>query len=206
MSGWFGLCLLLVATSTWADCWQPVNPLEPLRLTARQAGAPVTGSFTRYSGLLCLPTANDPGRATVVIDTNSIDMGLEEFNTEMRGPLFLDTETWPTAELVSTSLTSIGGDRYRVTGELRIRDVARPVTTEFTARRVSGKLSLHGEFTFNRLDYQLGLGEWQDTTWVGANVTVQVDSTLRPTATDSYLPATSNITNRTNASISGRYR
>lgn len=170
--------LLLNAAGAAADCWQTPDDPSPLRFVASQAGAPIEGSFGRYSGRLCLPSADRPGSASVEIDTSSIDMGTPEFDAEMRGPLFLSVSEWPTAEFTANQISAAGEGRYQVSGELRIRDVTLPLTTEFGADVGADELHVVAEVSFDRLDFDLGLGEWQDTTWVGPEVTVKVDSTL----------------------------
>jgi polyisoprenoid-binding protein YceI len=174
--------LLASAAGANADCW--VTPAEPppLRFEASQAGAPVNGSFTRYSGRLCLPDGDRAGSARLEIDTASIDMGTPEFDEEMRGPLVLSVSRWPNAEFVAESVTDLGGHRYRVTGALRIRDITLPLTTEFSTRPGEGALDLSAETHINRLDFDLGLGEWQDTRWVGADVRIVADARLVPAA------------------------
>jgi polyisoprenoid-binding protein YceI len=172
--------LLALSAGARAGCWlTPAEP-SPLGIVASQAGAPISGAFTRYSGRLCLPDAGQPGSARVEIDTASIDMGTPEFDAEMRGPLFLDVSSWPTAEFIAESVTPLGEDRYRVTGALRIRDITLPLTSEFTTRAVDGGLRVSAEVIINRLDFDLGLGEWQDTRWVGAEVTIRAEADLVP--------------------------
>jgi polyisoprenoid-binding protein YceI len=172
------LVLFLSATGVAAECWQTPDDPSPLRFVASQAGAPIEGSFGRYSGRLCLPSAQGPGSASVEIDTSSIDMGTPEFDAEMRGPLFLAVSDWPTAEFAADTIVAGGEGRYQVSGELRIRDITLPLTTEFGADMRADTLHIVAEVPFDRLDFDLGLGEWQDTTWVGAEVTVKVDTLL----------------------------
>jgi polyisoprenoid-binding protein YceI len=172
-------CLVLLGSATvQADCWktQPGNGV--LQFTASAAGAPTRGEFNTYTGALCLPGPDAVASASVEIETGSIDMGLPEFNAELRGALFFDVVRWPRARFEASDIESMAPDHYRVQGNLTIRDITRTVATEFEARRVADGLHVTAEFSINRLDFDLGLGEWQDTAWVGNPVTIRIDSTL----------------------------
>ena len=170
----------LLAGSLHAACWTTSEPVAAVTFVASQAGAPIRGTFSRYRGTLCLPTAGDAGSAMVEIDTASIDMGLPEFNAEMRGPLFFESERWPTATYAAETIEALGDDAYRFTGTLSIRDISRPLSTELTLTSSGPTLEVSGAITLNRLDFDLGTGEWADTRWVGNEVTVQLDTSLEP--------------------------
>lgn len=163
-----------------AACWRTPEDVEGISIIASQAGAPVTGHFRRFQGRLCLPDESTPGAGRVDIETASIDMGMPEFDAELRGPLFLDATQWPNASFVARRIEPEGPDHYRVTGDLTLRDVTREVQTEFEAKPNGARLALATEFSIQRLDYDIGLGEWQDTEWVGNEVTVKIDTVLVP--------------------------
>lgn len=172
--------LLVIAGTLHAGCWTTPPTLTPVTFAASQAGAPIEGTFSRYAGRLCLPEDGNEGLASVEIETASIDMGLPEFNAEMRGPLFFDSDRWPLARFEAERLEALGNDRYRVSGTLTIRDLSRPLTAELTLREAGGRLEATGDIPLQRLDFDLGTGEWADTRWVGNDVTVQLDTELVP--------------------------
>ena len=172
---------LLTAGNLHAACWTTPETVAPVSFVASQAGAPIEGTFSRYSGTLCLPTTGKPGNAAVEIDTASIDMGLPEFNAEMRGPLFFASERWPTATYVAEAIEALGESRYRFTGTLTIRDISRPLTTDLELKNSGTTLDVNGKIALKRLEFDLGTGEWADTRWVGGEVTVELATSLIPT-------------------------
>jgi len=161
-------------------CWQTTNDPPPVTFTATQAGAPITGRFLHYEGRLCLPDGDGSGQAKVDISTGSIDMGMSEFDKEMRGPLWFDSERWPRAEFRADRVEHLDGNRYRISGELTIRDITRPFSAEVELNPTSGSLDVAGDVELSRLAFDLGTGEWSDTRWVGDEVTVHVSTTLAP--------------------------
>ena len=93
----------------------------------------VRGHFSEFSGRAYLdqqlPSAS---RVQVVIATASISTGQEQRDAHLCSPDFLDAETFPEMIFDSADVEHTGDDRYRVRGELTIRDVTRPVTVELT--------------------------------------------------------------------------
>jgi polyisoprenoid-binding protein YceI len=90
----------------------------------------VHGRFTKWDGKLELD-AEDPSRSQleVTIDAASIDTQEEKRDAHLRSPDFLDVEKFPTLTFKSTSIEKDGAD-YKLTGDLTIHGVTRPITLE----------------------------------------------------------------------------
>lgn len=91
----------------------------------------VRGRFAKYSGTVDL----DDGDLTrsfvdVTIDAASIDTGTPQRDAHLRGPDFFDVEKFPELRFQSTRIESVARDRYRVVGDLTIRDVTREVSLD----------------------------------------------------------------------------
>ena len=65
----------------------------------------------------------------VSLDAASIDTGQEARDQHLRSADFLETETHPTIDFVSTRIEPAGHD-YRIHGDLTIRGVTRPVVLD----------------------------------------------------------------------------
>ena len=91
----------------------------------------VKGSFTQSSGTLHLDGA-DPSKSTASIDVtmNSIDTGSADRDTHLKSSDFFKTDEFPTMTFRSTSAESLGGDDYRMTGELTILGTTKPLTID----------------------------------------------------------------------------
>src|SRR5918997_91520 len=72
---------------------------------------------------------------------------------------FFDMETYPTITFTSTSVDVVDDETYRVTGDLTVKGVTRPVTVDFeyagTAVDPFGntRLGLDGSVVINRKDW-----------------------------------------------------
>lgn len=165
-----------------AACWQPVPAANSIVFTTTQAGAPFQGQFKQFDGLVCLGQGSgQDDRMQVSVQTVSVDTDLPELDEALRGPDFFDTARWPQASFTSESIKALGDNHYQVTGKLTLRDVTREITVPFTfVPTASGRARLDGKLDFERLDYHIGLGQWQDTRWVGDRVEVKFSVMLKP--------------------------
>jgi polyisoprenoid-binding protein YceI len=124
------------ATSAVADVTGEYTvDVEHTRIGIRARHAMVTtvrGSFSDFEGAARLD-AVDPGASSVAlrIRTASIDTGVADRDAHLRSADFLDVERYPEITFASTSVEQQDDDVYRVTGDLTIKDVTRPVTVDF---------------------------------------------------------------------------
>ncbi|MEW1751476.1 YceI family protein [Streptomyces angustmyceticus] len=91
----------------------------------------VRGTFGEYEGALHLDGA-DPSRSTASLDVTiaSIDTGIADRDGHLRSADFFDAEAFPLMTFRSTAAERVAGDRYRITGDLTLRDVTKPLTID----------------------------------------------------------------------------
>lgn len=93
--------------------------------------AKVRGRFATWSGTLALNESDlAQSKVSVSIDAASIDTGTGDRDKHLRSADFFDVETYPNISFTSTRIEAAGGDRYRVHGNLTIRDVTREVVLD----------------------------------------------------------------------------
>jgi len=91
----------------------------------------VRGRFAKFNGALTIDDG-DLARSVVeaTIDVSSIDTGTAQRDGHLRSPDFFDVERFPEIRFRSRRIEKVEGDRYRVIGELTIRDVTREVSLD----------------------------------------------------------------------------
>ena len=91
----------------------------------------VRGRFAKYSGALTLDDG-DLTRSVVeaTIDAASIDTGTPQRDAHLRSPDFFDVERFPELRFRSTRVEKLDDVRYRVVGDLTIRDVTREISLD----------------------------------------------------------------------------
>jgi polyisoprenoid-binding protein YceI len=91
----------------------------------------VRGRFAKFTGSIDLDES-DLTRSTLKakIDAASIDTGTPDRDVHLRSADFFDTDAFPELLYRSRRIEALSGDRYRVIGDLTIRDVTREVPLE----------------------------------------------------------------------------
>jgi polyisoprenoid-binding protein YceI len=116
------------AISTWAI--DPVHSVPEFSVK-HMVISTVKGRFTKVEGAIMLDEAN-PANSSVkaTIDVTTIDTGEAQRDTHLRSADFFDVEKFPTIAFTSSKVERKSDDEYKVTGDLTIRDVTRPVVLD----------------------------------------------------------------------------
>ena len=120
----------------------------------------VRGSFNEFDGSGSFD-AEDPTRShlQLTIQAASIDTRNADRDSHLKSNDFFDMETYPEITFRSTAVENVDAENYRVTGDLTIKGITKPVTVEFqytgTAVDPYGntRIGLDGTTTVNRKDW-----------------------------------------------------
>jgi polyisoprenoid-binding protein YceI len=141
----------------------------------------VEGSFKKFSGevVAAKPDFTDAA-VNFTIDVNSIDTDNEMRDKHLKADDFFNAGQFPTATFKSTSFRKVSGNKYKLAGNLTIRNVTKPVTFDVvyggTAKDGYGntKAGFKATTVINRFDYGL---KWNAVTEAGG-ATVGQDITI----------------------------
>ena len=133
-----------------------------------------SGKFTSFEGAL-EGDVEDLTKAKISFsaDVDSITTGNEQRDGHLKSPDFFDAANNPKLNFVSTSIESIGGDEYKVNGDLTLKGVTKPLTLKVEAGGIEkspyGQIVAGFEVTgkINRLDFGLS---WSALTEAGGLV------------------------------------
>lgn len=110
-------------------------------------------------------------RGTVIVDANSLKTGIPNMNEHMHGPLWLDTEKYPTIEFKVTKITGVKKIEAKdaswsmdVTGDFTMHGTTKSITIPVRLTHLPGQLRkrnrragdlivLRSEFKINRTDF-----------------------------------------------------
>jgi polyisoprenoid-binding protein YceI len=145
----------------------------------------VRGRFGSYTGTLEL-NENDLSRSQVEvqIDAASIDTGVEQRDGHLRSADFFDAEKYPRLTYKSRRIEKLSDERYRVIGDLTIRDVSREVAldVEFGGRAKDPWGNERAGFTarasLDRKDFGLGWNQVLEAGGVLVGERVDIDIEL----------------------------
>lgn len=129
----FAAAFAMAGTATAATVRYDIDPGHtfPSFEADHLAGLSVwRGKFNRSSGGITLDRAAGSGTVEVAIDTASIDFGHDALNEHARGADLFDTAKYPQATYTGQLVDFVDGEPTRVSGELTLRGVTRPVELE----------------------------------------------------------------------------
>lgn len=143
----------------------------------------VKGEFGKTAGTIRIDDA-DIARSSVeaTIDASTISTRNADRDAHLRSPDFFDVATYPTATFRSTRVEKAGKDGLKVTGDLTLRGVTRPVVLDVTlspeVKGMSGETRRGFAATtrINRQDYGLKWSKLVEAGPVaGDEVTISLD-------------------------------
>jgi polyisoprenoid-binding protein YceI len=142
----------------------------------------VRGTFTKLSGTAHYASADAKSDSVeVTIEPASVDTRVEMRDNDLRSDHFFDVQKYPSMTFRSTKVESAGADKLKITGDLTIKGVTKPVMldVEGPSKPVDdGHGHLHmgisASGTLNRTDF--GMTGYQGV--VGNEVKLTIDAEL----------------------------
>ena len=89
----------------------------------------VRGRFNTFSGTVTVAEVPEESSVDVTIDASSVHTSQDQRDAHLRSADFFEADKYPTLTFKSTSV-ALDGDGWKVTGDLTVRDVTRPVVLE----------------------------------------------------------------------------
>ena len=88
----------------------------------------VTGAFKSFSGKATSTSGEfENAKVNFSIDVDSIDTNQPQRDGHLKSADFFETDKYPTIDFESTSFTKVKGDDYKLTGNLTMHGVTKPV-------------------------------------------------------------------------------
>jgi polyisoprenoid-binding protein YceI len=133
----------------------------------------VDGTFKLFDGGMDHSKADySDAKINFTVDVNSVNTDNENRDKHLKADDFFNAEAFPAIKFISTSFTPAGGNKYKLAGNLTIRDVTKPVVFETTyggtvTNQGKTKAGFKARTTINRFDYNL---KWNRATEAGGLV------------------------------------
>ena len=162
------------------DTWKADPPHSRISFVINHLGiSEVSGIFKKFDVAV---TASKPdfsdAKFELSIDVASIDTEVEKRDNHLRSPDFFEVAKYPTMTFQSTSIQSVGDNRYKLTGDLTLHGATRSVTmdlwyrgTTMNQKNKTAGFQLTG--ILKRADF--GIGPKFAPPMLGADVTIKAD-------------------------------
>lgn len=146
----------------------------------RQMNVPVEGRFHRFTAQVDYDAAKpQAATANVQIDTSTLDVGDEEINKEVGKKEWFHTAQYPRASFVSTAIRPGAAGKLTVDGKLTIKGRTASVSFPLTVKEAGGAYLFEGQLPIRRTAFNVGEGDWLDTTMVADEVVIKFRVTAR---------------------------
>ncbi|MBQ5950160.1 YceI family protein [Massilia sp. ST3] len=147
----------------------------------KQMDVPVEAPFKQFSAQIDYDASKPAAaRASVDIATASLDIGDPDMNKEVAKKEWFNSAQFPKASFVSSSITPAGAGKLTVAGKLSIKGKAANVSFPLTVKLEGGKHVFEGQLPIRRLAFNIGEGEWKDTSMVADEVVIKFRVTAAP--------------------------
>lgn len=191
---------LWIPANTYASTWEIDTAHSGIEFSVRHMMvSTVKGRFEKIKGTVELDD-KDVTKSTVevTIDLGSVNTNEPKRDGHLKSPDFFDVAKFPSATFKSTKVQRAGKNKLKVTGDLNLHGVTKPVVLEVegptdafktpfgtTVRgvRATGKL--------DRKDYEIGWNKVLDTggVLVGNEVSLELNAELTEKAAAPAAPA-----------------
>ena len=133
----------------------------------------VEGTFKIFDGRMesTKPDYSD-AKISFTVDVNSINTDNENRDKHLKSDDFFNAEKFPQMKFESTAFKPLGNNKYKLEGNLTIRDVTKPVSFDVNYggsinTQRGAKSGFKAKTTINRFDYNL---KWDRATETGGLV------------------------------------
>ena len=160
----FASLLLAVGTAQAATVEYKLDPNHTMVLASWDHGgySRPTANFGQADGTLVYDADNIAASSVeVTLPLSGLESFVPDFNDHLRSADFFDAAKWPDAKFRSTKVEKAGEGRLKVTGNLTIRDVTKPVVLDVKLNKTgegrggAPKVGFDATTSFNRSEFGL---------------------------------------------------
>ena len=163
-----------ITTAQAAELSQFVPEKSEITFVSKQMGVPEKGRFKKFDAQITIdPAKPEAGNARVDVDVTSIDAGSSDADKEVKSKGWLDVAAFPKATFTLAAVKPLGNGRYEARGALAIKGLSREIAVPFTLRTEGAGTWLEGGFVLKRLQFNIGSGDWSDTSTVADDVDIK---------------------------------
>jgi polyisoprenoid-binding protein YceI len=166
---------LAVSGAQAAPAWTVDKAHSRLGFDSAFSGTKFSGGFGQWDAAIAFdPKDLASSKATVTINLASAKTGDNDRDSNLPTSDWFDTAKFAKAVFTTTSIRSLGGNKYLASGVLNLKGVSKPVNLPFTLV-INGKAAtMNGSVAIDRSLWGVGAGQFAGEDTVPHAVTVQI--------------------------------
>jgi polyisoprenoid-binding protein YceI len=154
--------MFAIAPAFAASNWRIDPARTHIAFAIDAVGYPRTqGEFRHFDGRISIDL-DHPDRSNVAfhVRTDSVDVGSQSFDDYLRSAAFLDSTRFPSIDFVSKSIEKVDDHTVRVTGDLTLLGVTRPLSVDVAVRRegTGSRYDFQARTNIDRLEFGMNSG------------------------------------------------
>ena len=170
--------LLLAVLPAQAAEWR-MQSGSKFTFAATFEGVGTPGRFELFDLILEFDPANPgTGHLRVAVDLTGADMGDPDMNTVIAGPAWFDVGNFPQAVFESERIEALGPGEFVATGVLNLKGISKTVAVPFSWSQDGARADMRGGFVLQRINFNVGSGEWATGDAIGIDVQLRFDISL----------------------------
>jgi polyisoprenoid-binding protein YceI len=145
-----------------------------VNITFKQMNVAVDAKFKKFAATIDYNKDKpESSKASVDIDVGSFDLGDADYNKEVAKKEWFNAAQFPKASFVSSSMKATAPGKLEVTGKLTIKGKVTDVSFPASVKTEGNQTVFDGSLPIKRLTYNIGEGEWKDTSMVADEVVIK---------------------------------
>lgn len=172
---WRGVILLGTATAIMAALGSQARAPEAgaITFTAAQMGSPLQGSFESFTVKVDFdPVHPEKGKVHAQVPVDSVSAGSREANDLLRSAGFFDAAHFPMARFDAEKFVAQPDGHYLAQGSFTLKGKAVTLPVSFSTVAGPQGRWFEGRFSVSRLAFDVGQGEWSDTSTLDDKVEI----------------------------------
>jgi len=150
------------------------NSKSAVSVVFKQLNVPVEAKFKKFNAQIDFNAAKpETSKANVEIDISSFDLGDPDYNKEVLKKDWFNAAQFPKATFIFSAMKPGAAGTLDLTGKLTIKGKTTDVSFPLTLKKDGANQVFEGALPIKRLTYNIGEGEWKDTSMVADEVIIK---------------------------------
>ncbi len=168
------VCLAICAGFAAAGTLNVDQGKSSITVRFKQMDVPIQAKFKKLNAVIDYNSSKpELSKASVDVDMRGLELPAPEYNEEVQKKEWFNAPQFPLANFVSTTMKQVAPGKLEVNGILTIKGRKQNVQFPLLIKAEGKQLSFEGNLVIKRLAFQIGEGEWKDTSMVADEVSIQ---------------------------------